>query len=130
MGDGVIPPPIYPGYEEKTMTIGEYITELCAYYMAIGMPREVFLYGSRYAFDDYENAWECKQINENRMLHLQGLYNYRAFQSALSPAFAKNGSQGEPYLKYPIPITQTEKDAELERKKAATWAFVAGRKRG
>lgn len=135
MGDGLNQSPIqrpryYKGQENETRTIGEYVDELTAYYMAIGMPRdEFFLNPDRTAVDDYEKAWECKQINENRMLHLQGLYNYQAFGSVLSSAFAAKGKKGEPYLEYPIPITETERKAEKQRKIQHTLDVVRGRKK-
>ena len=97
--------------------------------MAIGMPREDFLNGDREALDDYERAWECKLVHDNRMLHLMGLYNYRAFGSVLSSAFAEKGKKGEPYLSYPIPITETERKAEKERNIQRTLQWVRGRKR-
>lgn len=131
MGDGVRPSPYYyQGKEEEKRTLGQFIGELCAYYMALGMPREQFNDGDRFAFDDYENAFECRQILQNRMLHLQGLYNYRAFGSVLSSAFAPKGKKGEPYLEAPIPITKAERKAEKERNIMRTLQFVYGRKRG
>lgn len=97
--------------------------------MAIGMPRDEFYNGDRYACDDYEKAWEAKLVQENRMLHLQGLYNYRAFGSVLSSAFVEKGKKGEPYLTYPIPITEVERKAEKQRKIQHTLDVVRGRKR-
>lgn len=115
--------------QEETRTIGEYVTELCAYYMAIGMPREEFLFGDRYACDDYEKAWEAKLVHTNRMLHLQGLYNHGAFGSVLSSAFAEKGRKGVPYYEFPIAITDAEREAEKERRIAHTLEFVRGRNR-
>ena len=129
MGDGISPSPYYKGKVEETRTIGEYITELCAYYMALGMPREQFLRGED-CCEDYEKAFECKQILENRKLHLQGYYNYRALCSALSSAFAQKGKKGEPYPSYPVPITESERKAEKERSIMHTLNTVRSRKRG
>ena len=99
--------------------------------MAIGMPRDAFLFGGdRDACEDYEKAYECKLIEKNKMLHLQGFYNFRAFGSVLSSAFAKNGSKGEPYLAFPVPITQAERKAEKERNIVKTLQFVRNRQRG
>lgn len=115
--------------QRNSRTIGEYVGELCAYYMAMGMPRDEFYNGDRYALDDYERAWEAKQVNSNKLLHLQGLYNHAAFGSALSSAFASKGRKGTPYIEYPIPITEAERAAEKERKIMHTLDFVRGRKR-
>lgn len=133
MGDGVITTPkrYYKGQTEEQRTIGEYVDELTAYYIAIGMPREDFVDGraDRLACDDYERAWECKLVNQNRMLHLQGLYNYTAFGSVLSSAFAEKGKKGKPYIEYPVPITETERKAEKQRKIQHTLDVVRGRKK-
>lgn len=131
MGDGVRPSPYYyRGMEEEKRTLGQFIGELCAYYMALGMPREQFNEGDRLAFDDYENAFECKRILQNQLLHLQGFYDYRAFGSVLSQAFAAKGKKGEPYIEYPVPITEAERKVEKERNIMRTLQFVYGRKRG
>lgn len=97
--------------------------------MAIGMPRDLFLDGDRQAITDYEKAFECKQILQNRELHLQGLYNFRAFASVLSSAFASKGKKGDPYPDHPLPITEAEAKAEKERNIQKTLQWVHGRKR-
>lgn len=124
-----IKPYYYQGMSKDTRTIGQYVSELCAYYMALGMPREEFFHGDRYACDDYERAWEAKLVNDNKMLHLQGIYNHAAFGSVLSGLFAEKGKKGTPYLEYPLPITESERAAEKERKIMHTLDFVRGRKR-
>ena len=130
MGDGVTPPPIYyPGMPEKGQTLGEHLDELCAYYMAIGMPWHEFMYGERAAFDDYTLAYEYKRVQENTNLHLQGFYDYIAVSCALSSAFADKGKKGTPYPTYPTPITETEKKAEKQRNIEKTLAWVRERKR-
>lgn len=134
MGDGEVKPPsptadYYAGQIDEERTVGQYVTELCGYYMAIGMPREVFLRGERDAFDDYEKAFECTRILQNQMLHLAGMYNFRAFGSVLSSAFAPKGRKGEPYLERPIPITESERNAEKKRSIKHTLEWVRGRKR-
>ena len=129
MGDGLTPPPQYhAGEQTDERTFGQFLSELCAYYMAIGMSRELFLYGDRDVFDDYELAYEYRRVSENQMLHLQGLYDYIAVSCALSSLTADKGKKGERYPEYPIPITETERKAEKQRKIAKTLAFVRGRK--
>ena len=131
MGDGLKPSPYYQGKPEETRTLGEYVSELCAYYMALGMPRDEFMNGGDYdATDDYEKAFECKIINENKMRHLQGIYNFRAFACVLSNAFAPKGSKPEKYFEYPLPITDAERKAEKERKIMHTLNVVRNRTRG
>ena len=91
------------------------------------MPREEICCGDRDAFDDYEKAYECRLSMENRMLHLQGLYNYQAFGSVLSQAFSGSGGNKVKYFDYPIPITEAEKKAEKERKIKRTLQWVRSR---
>lgn len=130
LGGGEIAPPIYhEGKTDEDISVADFISELCAYYMAIGMPREQFLYGERDAFDDYDKAYECARIMKNQYLHLQGVYNYRAFGSVLSSAFAGKGKKGVPYPDYPIPITASERKAEKERNIQKTLQWVRGRNR-
>jgi len=128
LGDGVTPPPFYQGMTER-LSLGEFLAELTAYYLSIGMPWNEIMYGERSAFDDYELAYEYKRVQTNQNLHLQGLYNYSAVACALSSAFAEKGKKGTPYPEYPIPITETERKAEKERKIMHTLNVVRNRKR-
>lgn len=97
--------------------------------MAIGMPRDEFLNGDRDSYDDYEKAWECKEIYRNQTLHLMGAYNCDAFGTVLSNAFSKRGAKGKSYMEHPIPTTRTEMEAEKKRKILHTLKFVRGRRR-
>lgn len=119
----------YPGKVEEERTFGDYLDELCAYYMAIGMPWDVFMYGERAAFDDYVLAYEYKRVQTNNNLHLQGYYDYMAVSCALSSAFAEKGKKGTAYPTYPVAITETERKAEKERKIMHTLEVVRNRKR-
>ena len=124
MGDGVTPPPLYyPNKPSGEQTLSEYLTDFIAYYITIGMPRDEVLYGERSSFDDYDRAYEYKQMQTNRNLHLQGYYDYMAVSCALSSAFADKGKKGTPYPAYPTPITEDERKAEKERniRKTLTW---------
>jgi len=99
--------------------------------MAMGMPREEFLDGAdRDACDDYERAWECREVYRNQTLHLMGAYNCDAFGTVLSNAFAQKGKKGKPYMEYPIPTTEAERKAEKQRKILHTLSVVRNRKRG
>lgn len=130
MDDGVKPPSYYhAGQKDETRTLGDFIDELCAYFMAIGMPRDEFLNGEHGAHDDYENAYQRKLVQQNQMLHLQGYYDYIAVSCALSAAFAEKGKKGTPYPSYPTPITEIERKAEKQRNIEKTLAWVRGRKK-
>lgn len=97
--------------------------------MSIGMTWEAVNYGDRTAFDDYEKAYEFRRVQENQLLHLQGLYDHIAVSCALSSAFADKGKKGTPYPQHPIPITETERKEEKRRNIEKTLAFVRGRNR-
>ena len=130
MDDGLKPPSVYyPGIEEKKKSLGEYLDELCAYFMAIGMPWQEIMYGERAAFDDYVLAYEYKKAQQNQMLHLQGFYDYMAVSCSLSAAFAEKGKKGTPYPSNPIPITDVEREAEKQRNIEKTLKWVKDRKR-
>ena len=130
MGDGLTPPPIYyPGKLEEEQTLGSFLDELVAYYMAIGMPWNEIMYGERAAFDDYVLAYEYKRVQTNSNLHLQGLYDYQAVSCALSSLTAEKGKKGTPYPQHPVAITEIERRAEKERKIMHTLEVVRNRKR-
>lgn len=114
---------------EQGQTLGKFLDELCAYYMAIGMPWNDIMYGERAAFDDYVLAYEYKRVQTNTNLHLQGFYDHMAVACALSSAFAGNGKKGTQYPTHPIPITETERKAEKERNIMHTLNVVRNRKR-
>lgn len=99
--------------------------------MAMGMPRDEFYdTDDRFALDDYEKTFECKEIYRNQTMHLMGAYNCDAFGTVLSNAFTKRGKKGKQYMDYPIPTTPTEQKAEKQRKILHTLQTVRNRKRG
>ena len=131
MGGGEVSRPHYhAGQQSNNNSFGEFLDELCAYYMSIGMPRDKFLYGEREEFDDYELAHEYNLVQQNQALHMQGYYVYIAVSCALDSAFAQKGKKGKPYPRYPTPITETERRAEKERNIMHTLNVVRNRKRG
>lgn len=130
MGDGVKPPPVYyPNMPDNEQTLGDFLDELVAYFMTIGMPWHEIMYGERSAFDDYILAYEYKRVQVNSNLHMQGFYDYNAVSCALSSAFAEKGKKGTPYPKYPVPVTEIERKAEKERNIMHTLEVVRNRKR-
>jgi len=131
LGDGVTPPPpnYYNGWQDNSLSLGQFLDEWCAYYMAIGMTRNEVMNGERDAFDDYDRAHEYRRVQNNQSYHLEGLYNYIALSCALSSAFAEKGKKGTPYPPYPIPLTQTEREAEKKRNIEKTLEWVKKRKR-
>lgn len=76
----------------------------------------------------YEQAHEIALADQNYMLWLQGLYNYRAMSSCFeSFAYGLGGCKGQKpqgYVDNPLPITEAEKKLELQRNIAKTLAWV------
>lgn len=122
MGDGgVEPSPVEP------LTFAEYADEMCAYYMAIGVPYQEFWHGDYSQLRYYFEADKHRRERENYLAWLQGAYVYDAI-CAVSPilhAFAKKGTKPLPYLKKPYdtekknPVTKEEFLAQWKAKKAA-----------
>ena len=95
----------------------DYLEELCAYAISVGMPASEYWYGDPQLLNNYVRAEEIRQRKKNNELWLQGLYIYQAI-GALSPVlnpFSKK-HKAERYMSKPIPITSDEL-AEAEKEK-------------
>ena len=123
--------------DQKQLSIGEYLEELCAYYLMIGVPYDEFWHGDYTRLKFYVRAHQLKMERAveqaNETAYLEGLYNYNAF-SAVMGAFGwglggKKGKRPEGYLEAPIPLTDREKEADQKRKQEKTikW-FLKGQK--
>lgn len=98
------------------------------YYLAIGMPYDLFWDGKPSLVRVYREAHEIKNEIENQKLWVQGLYNYKAFRSVIE-SFSYGlgggkGSQPSEYPSEPIPFTENEKKAAQERNKQRTLEWV------
>lgn len=95
--------------------------------MSIGMTYEQFWYESPTIRRIYHKVYEEKLALRNQELWLQGLYNYRAFDSALQNfGYGLGGGKGKKpqgYLKNPVPLTEIEKKMEKERNIQKTLDF-------
>ena len=95
-----------------SITYGEYLDELCAYYVSIGVPMQEFWHGDYTYLKNYERAHEYRSEEVNQQMWLQGLYIYRAVGTALANAF---GDRNAKYIKEPISILpKTEYQKRLE----------------
>lgn len=98
------------------------------YYLAIGMPYEVFWYEKPTMVKAYLKAHELRNMQKNQEMWVQGIYNFKAFRSVIE-AFAiglsekKSGKPSE-YPSEPIPFTETEKEMATERNKQRTLQWV------
>lgn len=93
-------------------------SQLCPYYMSIGMTYDEFWNGDVSMVKAYRKANELRDKRRNQELWLQGMYVYEALCDA-SPLFRftmKKGSiKPEPYVKEPFPITEAEVRERKER---------------
>ena len=95
--------------------------------MSIGMTYEQFWFDSPTIRHIFDRVYEQKLALKNQDMWLQGLYNYRAFDSALQNfGYGLNGGKGKKpqgYLKNPVPITEIEKELEKQRNIQKTIEF-------
>lgn len=98
-----------------------YLDDLCAYALSIGMTYEQYWYDLPNLLNIYVKAEEYKRTRRNQELWLQGLYVYQAIGTlvpALNP-FSKD-HKAKPYLKEPIPISEKEVE-ERRLKRIQKW---------
>lgn len=94
-----------------------YLDELFAYALSIGMTYEQYWFDDPSLINAYIKAEKIKQRKKNTELWLQGAYTYCAVE-CLYPLFNPFSKEhrAKPYLKQPVPLTEEEK-AEQEREK-------------
>lgn len=104
--------------DNEQISLEEQLDKLCVYYMAIGVPYDVFWYGDYCCLKYYEDAYLQKRKIGNENMWIQGMYNYTAHATTLSNAFKKKGSKSQEYLKKPLdifPKTPDEEKREVEQ---------------
>lgn len=105
-----------------------WLSELCSFYMAIGVSYDEFWHGDPCKLKFHLRAHEYKQEQENQNAWLCGMYNYKATQAALEEfSYGMNGKKGKKpngYFDYPVAITDREKQVEKQRKIKHTLDFV------
>ena len=100
----------------------------CPHFMAMGMTYDEFWNSEPDRVKYYREAEEIRQKKRDYDLWLQGRYFYDAL-CAVSPilhAFAKGGTQAEPFNEEPYPRTMKDyKELQEKRMKANAEAFRA-----
>ena len=114
--------------DEISLSFTDIFNQTLPYYLAIGMPYELFWHGDSNLVNIYAKAHELKMEEDNQRLWAQGLYNLKAFKCIME-RFAqglsgKSGGSIEEYPSEPIPFTETEQKAAIERNKQRTLAWV------
>ncbi len=98
------------------------------YYLAIGMPYELFWDGDPTLVKVYREAHELRAQMKNQEEWMQGLYNYHGFRAvveALAYGFSgRKGNKPQDYPSEPFPITAAEQKALKERNKQRTLEWV------
>lgn len=105
------------GETQPTITPIEYLDQLFAYALSLGMPSDEYWNKDPALILGYIKAEEIKQRKRNTELWLQGAYVYQAIGSlapVLNP-FSKD-HKAKPYLKSPIPLTEEERE-QIQREK-------------
>lgn len=128
--------------DSPSLTFSEYADELCAYYMAMGVPSDEYWYSNPSKLEKlqyYVKAHELRNEQRNQEMWLQGLYIHNAVSVVLQNAFSKKGATPEKYMERPIritPLTEKEKqeNAEKERQKIianfTAWGKAWNKKKG
>lgn len=101
-----------------------YLDDLCAYALSIGMTYEQYWYDDPSLIKYYIKSHDIKRALKNQELWLQGLYIYHAIGDlipVLNP-FSKD-HKAKPYLKEPIPLTQKEVE-ERRLKRIEKWTSM------
>lgn len=122
VSDGDLPPLLSGGGVKKDsapVLLSDTYSELCPYYMAIGMTYEEYWNGDNAAPMYYREAHKLKRKQRNEELWLQGLYIYEAIGD-LEPLFhdwVKEPPKAKKYSEEPYPLTKKEAIELMERKK-------------
>ncbi len=94
------------------------------YYLAIGMPAEEYWCGDVFLTETYRRAHDLRRQRKSEEMWLQGLYNFRAFSTALSNLnFSGKPKRLNRYIDEPfriIPLTEEEKAAKAEKERQKT----------
>lgn len=100
-----------------TLSYTEVFYQHLPFYLAIGMPQEVYFNGDCVLVRMYREAEKLRQRRQNESLWLQGMYIYEALcdVSPVLHAFAKKGTKPLPYPKEPYATSEEEKQERLER---------------
>lgn len=108
-------------------TLEERLDDLCLYYMAMGVPYDVFWHGDYCCLKYYEETYLKQRKIHNEEAWMQGIYNFVAHQTSLSNAFRGKGHTPSEYLKEPIqffPKSEQELLLEERKKKEQAVAYL------
>lgn len=130
-------PPLY-GEElvnnSSSISYSEQFYNHLPFYLAIGMPFDLYWDGDCCLAEYYRQAYELKKKERNQELWLQGMYIYESLcdVAPILRAFASKGAKPTPYVSEPYPLShkeiverkEREEKARLNKMKAKMLAFV------
>lgn len=108
-------------------TLEERLDDLCLYYMAMGVPYDVFWHGDYCCLKYYEETYLKIRKIHNEEAWMQGMYNFVAHKTSLDNAFRGRGHSAQQYLEQPIqffPKTEQELMLEERKKKEQAVAYL------
>jgi hypothetical protein len=117
--EGEIENPPLPS--DKEISFSDYLDKMCAYYMSIGVPYDLYWWGDYTMLKYFHEANKQRTENENYMMWVQGMY----FNSALSSALSAFGKKKIKYLSKPIKITEKTNEEIAADREAVLKSFVA-----
>ena len=99
------------------LEILNYLNDLCAYALSIGMSYEQYWYEDPALINIYIKAEKHRQRKRNNEMWIQGLYIYNAVGGLIHLAnpFSKE-HRAKPYLKQPIALTKEEQEEQEQEK--------------
>lgn len=103
----------------------EYLNELFAYALSLGMTYEQYWYDEPKLINAYIKAEEMRISKRNQELWLQGLYNHIALNTSLSNAFSKHSHAK--YIEKPFALTKREQEEEENRRVQQVFDYLNAR---
>lgn len=98
------------------------------YYLAMGMPYDLFWNGDPRLVRSYREASKLRNQQKNQEMWIQGIYFQRALKSTIEHCVyglaGGMGSKPSEYPESPLPFTEAEQKAATERSKEKTLKWV------
>ena len=118
--------------DSTTLSYTDIFYQHLPFYLAIGMPQEIYFDGDCVLVRMYREADVLKRKRHNETLWLQGMYIYEALcdVSPVLHAFAKKGTKPLPYPKEPYAITKEELEERKEREEQLRYEKIKAKMAG
>ena len=105
-----------PSDKPKYTSLAEMFTDVCPFYMSLGMTYDQFWHCNTRVHKAYREAYKIKQRNDEFDRWRRGIYFYTAIRCApLIVGFDKD-AKPEPYPDRPLPLTQKEAEEQEQQR--------------